>query len=51
VTVTTHGHHIPGTTLEDEKITFEPFVCGGPGNCIPCTEEELKAFDTKGEHE
>jgi hypothetical protein len=51
LTTTTHGHHIPGTTIDDEGKHVEPAKCGGPGHCLDCTHEELKAFDLKGDKE
>ena len=51
MTTTAHGHHIPGTTIDDEGKHIEPTECGGPGHCISCTEDELKAFRLKGADE
>lgn len=35
---TSHGHHIPGTTL-DENIPNDPAVCGGVARCHICSSE------------
>lgn len=48
MTLTLHGHHISGTTIDDEPIVPYKQACGGPGYCLKCTEDELTAFDTKG---
>jgi len=38
---TTHGHHIPGTEL-DEEIYYPASICGGPHGCGQCIEEVRK---------
>jgi hypothetical protein len=35
---TTHGHQIPGTTVEEER-PLRVARCGGPGLCKKCSEE------------
>ena len=39
MTRTTHGHHIPGTSRNDEMIKMDPYECGGLFTCNGCREE------------
>lgn len=35
--LTSHGHHIPGSSILNEMPVKTR--CGGPGRCKPCTEQ------------
>lgn len=39
MTRTKHGHHIPGSTHDDEKFHLTPQPCGGAFRCIDCAVE------------
>lgn len=39
---TTHGHHIPGTT-KDENFPEQVARCGGPSLCSQCSREAAKS--------
>lgn len=39
---TTHGHHIPGTELDEEPY-YPASICGGPYGCGQCIEETRKS--------
>lgn len=36
---TTHGHHIPGSPLEDDAGPPSVYRCGGPGLCDICSKQ------------
>lgn len=38
---TTHGHHIPGTPLDEDKTHFEITACGGILNCPQCKDQSV----------
>ena len=44
---TTHGHHVPGTPV-DEGSPPSVYRCGGPGLCDICSKQVAKYFQ-KGE--
>jgi hypothetical protein len=39
MTLTTHGHHIPNTSTENEPKNIPKARCGGPGTCNQCSRE------------
>lgn len=39
MTRTKHGHHISGTTYDDEKFLITPQPCGGASVCIECAKD------------
>lgn len=39
MTLTSHGHHIPGTTHDDEQQYPMRHRCGGPDICEACSRE------------
>lgn len=45
MTLSSHGHHMPGTTRDDEE--YDPSIpkarCGGPGLCPVCSAEATTA--------
>lgn len=41
MTLTSHDHHIPGSTTDDELYAFQPRNCGGPLVCESCQFEYL----------
>lgn len=45
---TTHGHHIPGTELDENAYTSVS-ICGGPYGCGQCIEETRKTPKHGGE--
>ena len=44
MTLTHHGHHIPGTTTKDEDTDVKEIHCAGPGECQPCTRDAENAW-------
>ncbi len=46
---TTHGHHIPGTILEDPPESV--YRCGGPGLCDVCSKQVAKHINKETEAE
>lgn len=42
MTLTSHGHHIPGTTHDDEQMHPMVHRCGGPDMCKTCKDESTK---------
>lgn len=43
---TSHGHHIPGTVLDDTDDNQRNVArCGGPGLCAECSQEAVKVID------
>jgi hypothetical protein len=47
---TSHGHHIPGTTIDDEIEKLVKARCGGPGLCVICSREVAKRETTSREY-
>lgn len=43
MTLTSHGHHIPGTSTIDEKPFPNKARCGGPSLCKDCMRASAKA--------
>jgi len=39
--LTSHGHHIPGTSSDDESYKRVRARCGGPGLCPQCSKEAI----------
>lgn len=39
MTLTKHGHHIPGTTTANEQTNPMVHRCGGPEICGPCARD------------
>lgn len=48
MTLTSHGHHIPGTTDLDEPKYPMRHRCGGPDLCETCGRESSKARHPAG---
>lgn len=44
MTLTHHGHHIPGTTHDNEPVDMPVTECAGPYECQPCTRDSEKAW-------
>ena len=44
MTYTRHGHHIPGTTTDDERGQVEKTKCGGIALCTDCQKDTNFAF-------
>lgn len=44
MTLTHHGHHIPGTTTKDEDPNVQKTHCAGPDECQPCTRDAENAW-------
>ena len=42
MTRTNHGHHIEGTTFDDEVVPMQVARCGGPALCLTCRTGALK---------
>jgi hypothetical protein len=40
---TGHGHHIPGTPVKTPPKQLK--LCGGPGICLPCSTDAIRASD------
>lgn len=47
MTYTSHGHHIPDSTTEDETEVPRKARCGGPGLCAICSTETGKWAERK----
>jgi len=44
VTYTSHGHHIPGTTRDDEHGQVNRVRCGGPALCTVCQKDTARYY-------
>lgn len=44
MTLTSHGHHIPETTKDDEEAGIAVARCGGPTLCKRCQHEMVMAL-------
>lgn len=40
MSLTSHGHHVPGTDYSrNERLLADPSPCGGPDQCATCAKE------------
>lgn len=51
MTATRHGHHISGTTLNEEEKLLSKARCGGPSICRECYKDVAKEAQTNPEVE
>jgi hypothetical protein len=45
VSYTSHGHHIPGTTKDDERGQVDRARCGGVALCTVCQQDAARAYE------